>query len=231
MVSEQKIIVIKFFFQFVNNNLFLLLFSGNILRHEKLVYVTDLGMCRPVNDTGDTQYGVLPYVAPEILRREKYTPAADIYSLGMIMWELSSNQPPFADRAHDYSLARDICNGLRPPIIAGTPTGYVAAMLRCWDCNPDRRPTAAELLSVSFKWRFLPDGKQPFMGPKRGRRVRTATPVKSAIGLSKQVHPQAFYTSRLLHFPNLPVPRNLETVSLFDITTGEIRTMLRKQSK
>jgi len=204
--------------------------SGNILRHEKLVYVTDLGMCRPVNESEDAKrvYGVVPYVAPEVLRGDSYTQKADIYSLGMIMWEMSSNEPPFADRAHDYSLARDICNGLRPPIISGTPKGYVAAMLRCWDADPSKRPTVADLINVSYKWRYLSDGKAPFQGPKT-KRVKTGT-VKSVITNSSSVHPQAFYTSRLLHFPNLPEPKNSDTFTLFDSTTGELHTMVRKQN-
>jgi len=200
---------------------------GNILRHEKLVYVTDLGMCRPVSESADTDiYGVLPYVAPEVLRGAPYTEKADIYSLGMIMWELSSNQPPFADRAHDYSLAVDICNGLRPPIIAGTPKSYMAAMLRCWDSDPLRRPQASELLEATIKWRLLPDGTAPFQGPKR-RNVKTI-PVKSPT-TPTNVHPQAFYTSRLLHYPKLPEPRNSDTFMFFDPDTGETHRMLRKQ--
>ncbi|CAI2165404.1 16010_t:CDS:2 [Funneliformis geosporum] len=203
--------------------------SGNILRHEKLVYVTDLGMCRPENETDDSKkiYGVLPYVAPEVLRGTPYTQAADVYSLGMIMWEMSSNEPPFADRAHDYSLARDICNGLRPPIISGTPKCYVAAMLRCWDSDPKKRPTVDELIEISYKWRYLSDGKAPFQGPKT-KKVRTGT-IKSVITNPGAVHPQAFYTSRLLHYPNLPEPQNSDTFTLFDSTTGELHVMVRKQ--
>ncbi|CAG8484287.1 14158_t:CDS:2, partial [Cetraspora pellucida] len=202
--------------------------GGNILRHEKLVYITDLGMCRPVNESKDSKsYGVLPYVAPEVLRGDPYTEAADIYSLGMIMWEMSSNEPPFSDRAHDYKLAREICLGLRPPIISGTPKGYVAAMLRCWDCDQSKRPTIDELLNVSYKWRYLSDGKAPFQGPKT-KKVKTGS-VKSVLTNSNTVHPQAFYTSRLLHYPNLPEPRNSDHYTLFDSTTGEIHTIVRKQ--
>ncbi|POG66067.1 hypothetical protein GLOIN_2v1661135, partial [Rhizophagus irregularis DAOM 181602=DAOM 197198] len=35
-------------------------------------------------------YGVLPYMAPEILRKKPYSSASDIYSLSMIMWEFTS---------------------------------------------------------------------------------------------------------------------------------------------
>ncbi|CAG8463865.1 4259_t:CDS:2 [Acaulospora colombiana] len=204
--------------------------SGNILRHEKLVYVTDLGMCRPANESVDAKkvYGVLPYVAPEVLRGEPYTQAADIYSLGMIMWEMSSNEPPFADRAHNYLLARDICEGLRPPIISGTPKGYVAAMLRCWDADPHKRPSASELLNVSYKWRYLSDGNAPFQGPKTNKKVKTSPVVRSSP--TNAQHPQAFYTSRLLHYPNLPEPKNSDYYTLFDSSSGEIYTMVRKQS-
>ncbi len=41
-------------------------------------------------------YGVLPFVAPEILRGKPYTSASDIYSFSMIMWEFTSGIPPFS---------------------------------------------------------------------------------------------------------------------------------------
>ncbi|CAG8618040.1 4586_t:CDS:2 [Dentiscutata erythropus] len=132
-------------------------------------------------------------------------------------------------RAHDYSLARDICLGLRPPIISGTPKGYVAAMLRCWDAEPSKRPTIEELLNASFKWRYLSDGNAPFQGPKT-KKVPTGNISRPTTTCSNASHPQAFYTSRLLHFPNLPEPKNLDYYTLFDSTTGEIHKIVRKNT-
>ncbi|KAF0332948.1 serine/threonine protein kinase, partial [Gigaspora margarita] len=36
----------------------------------------------------------------------------------------------------------DICNGIRPPIINGTPQSFIDLMMKCWDTDPSKRPTA-----------------------------------------------------------------------------------------
>ncbi|GBC30757.2 kinase-like domain-containing protein [Rhizophagus irregularis DAOM 181602=DAOM 197198] len=93
------------------------LHDGNILNHNNekdkddlenevdnnLVFISDLGLCQPVKSSlkKDNIYGVMPFMAPEILRGKPYTPASDIYSFSMIMWEFTSGVPPFNDRAHD----------------------------------------------------------------------------------------------------------------------------------
>ena len=64
------------------------LHDGNILvldDHDEL-FIIDLGLCKPINtlQNDDNVYGVLPYIAPEILRRGSYTAASDIYSFSMI---------------------------------------------------------------------------------------------------------------------------------------------------
>src|SRR3954452_10583728 len=60
--------------------------SGNILKgiEKTSCLITDLGLCKPVN-TRDKEdiYGVMPYIAPEILLQKSYTQKADIYSFGM----------------------------------------------------------------------------------------------------------------------------------------------------
>ena len=57
-------------------------------------------------------HGVLPYVAPEVLRRMPYTRAADVYSVGMIMYELWSGKLPFEGKDYDVPLAVNICSGM-----------------------------------------------------------------------------------------------------------------------
>src|SRR5437763_16485096 len=94
-------------------------------------------------------YGITPYIAPEILSGNKNTKESDVYSIGMLMWEIFSCCPPFDDKAHDFHLILDICKGLRPPILSNMPDEYVEMMKKCWDVDPSKRPTIEELQSFA----------------------------------------------------------------------------------
>src|SRR5204863_210149 len=106
------------------------------------------GLCGEVGNIEDETkvYGVMPYVASEVLKGKLYTQAADIYSFGMIMYFVATGKQPFANCAHDEFLALNICNGIRPEINEPeAPKCYIDLMKRCWDSNPDNRPDVIEL--------------------------------------------------------------------------------------
>lgn len=97
--------------------------SGNIIVGKDGSYgskdechITDLGLSKPVNETATdhTIYGLMPYVAPEVLKGKSYTQASDIYSLGIITYEILTGIPPYVEQAHDVNLALKICDGIRP---------------------------------------------------------------------------------------------------------------------
>ncbi|POG67069.1 kinase-like domain-containing protein, partial [Rhizophagus irregularis DAOM 181602=DAOM 197198] len=91
-------------------------------------------------------------MAPEILRNKPYTPASDIYSFSMIMWEFTSGIPPFNYEAHDHHLILSICEEKRPEIIKNTPKCYIDLMKKCWDSNPSNRPTIRMLENIISEW-------------------------------------------------------------------------------
>ena len=95
------------------------LHSGNILNfNDSNCFITDLGLCKPVDDQDEKKiHGVLPYVAPEVLRGKTYTKSADIYSFGILAYEMLSGLPPYYNLPHDEFLALKICQGLRPKFI------------------------------------------------------------------------------------------------------------------
>ena len=115
------------------------LHSGNILVAGGCCYITDLGLCGPVDDKSSNKiYGITSYIAPEILRKKsKNTKESDVYSIGMLMWEIFSGCPPFDDKAH-----------LRPPILSNMPEDYVEMMQKCWDVNPSKRENFLILLMI-----------------------------------------------------------------------------------
>ena len=77
--------------------------------------IADLGLCRPANEEDQGKiYGVLPYVAPEVVREEKYTQATDVYSFGIVAYELFAQAYPYHDQKN-LSIER-ILRGLRPNI-------------------------------------------------------------------------------------------------------------------
>jgi serine/threonine protein kinase len=71
--------------------------DGDILCVKSEVMISDFGLCKPNMEAVDPKdvRGVIPYMAPEVIRCEPYTKAADIYSFGIIMWEMTSGVPAF----------------------------------------------------------------------------------------------------------------------------------------
>ncbi|RIA89741.1 kinase-like domain-containing protein, partial [Glomus cerebriforme] len=128
------------------------LHGGNILVENEMdsvdARIADTGLHGPVDDkqaSSQQIYGVIPFVAPEIFNEYLTTKASDIYSFGMIMWMLSAGVRPYYDKPHDNQLIQEICSGLRPSVVSGTPPVYSSLMLQCLDANPSNRPTASQI--------------------------------------------------------------------------------------
>ncbi|RGB31942.1 kinase-like domain-containing protein [Rhizophagus diaphanus] len=129
--------------------------SGNILlQSHRYAYISDFGLSRPAHKSDSNEvYGVLPYIAPEVLRGKPYTKASDIYSFGIIMWEMTSGIPAFNNVPHDFNLSIGICKGNRPEIIDDIEPEYVELMEKCWDSEPNKRPSAEDLIECFKKMR------------------------------------------------------------------------------
>ncbi|RHZ60199.1 hypothetical protein Glove_357g19 [Diversispora epigaea] len=120
----------------------------------KFIRLGDLGLCRLANENSSSRaYGVLPYIAPEVLNKYQYTQTSDIYSVGIIMWVILTGKIPFANRAHNKELAIDIFNGLQPKINENTPPQcYIELMEKCWHKDPSERPSAEMIYIRLENW-------------------------------------------------------------------------------
>ena len=84
------------------------------------------------------------YLAPEVIRGEPPSKAADVFSFGIILWQLCTTQVPYADvQMEDLvaELRRDVS---RPPL-DGVDKGLEQLIQSCWDSNPALRPSFQEV--------------------------------------------------------------------------------------
>ncbi|RGB22418.1 kinase-like domain-containing protein [Rhizophagus diaphanus] len=99
------------------------LHSKNVVIHETNAKITDFDL-------------KFPYAEP-----------SDIYSFGVLMWEISSGYPPFKDNDNKIALAVSISNGVREVTIPDTPKEYENLYKNCWNQEPEQRPTINEILN------------------------------------------------------------------------------------
>ncbi|RHZ82341.1 hypothetical protein Glove_109g203 [Diversispora epigaea] len=214
---------------------------GNILssNFKNKIRISDFGLSKLIVKNANRPekkniFGVLPYIAPEVLSGEEYTKAADVYSFGIIAYEIVTGFPPYPDvpHEHDNDLALQICNGLRPKIPFHTPKLITRTIMRCWDARDTHRPTFKEVNKKLWKyWKdysdYLKEGKNKdseiviqikiaeefsanqnhgfiFHWRKESTNITTTTPTPL------NYRPQTIYTSRLLNYSNLPKPKNEE---------------------
>jgi serine/threonine protein kinase len=195
--------------------------DGNILNHndgnnKNKMYISDLGLCRPIKSflKKDDIYGVTSFMAPEVLRGKSYTPASDMYSFSMIMWEFTSGIPPFNNRAHDLQLSLSICKGERPEIVENTPQCYVDLMKKCWNEDPLKRPSASEVKYIIKKWILHFDYNGEISEELKCNIMEFINAPIGYSNLATESHPQACYTSLLLDFTSKKLNEILESECL-----------------
>ncbi|GBB91422.1 hypothetical protein RclHR1_01870017 [Rhizophagus clarus] len=204
--------------------------DGNILNHEEKnsekIFISDLGLCQPVKSFLKKHdiCGVIPFMAPEVLRGNPNTLASDIYSFSMIMWEFTSGVPPFNNRAHDLQLSLNICKGERPEIIENTPQCYVDLMKKCWNEDPSKRPSASEVENIIRNWIYRPSRNEINEELKDNIMEFIKAPIFYN-KLADEQHPQACYTSRLHDFTSNELNEILESECLDDCLVNDIELL------
>lgn len=87
--------------------------------------------------------GTTAWCAPEVLvsgSKTRYTVKVDVYSFGLVLWELWEKKRPFEELTSRFDIMDAVRSGKRPEISANCPPSYRSLIQRCWQHEPSRRP-------------------------------------------------------------------------------------------
>ncbi|SPN79254.1 5'-nucleotidase/apyrase [Brazilian cedratvirus IHUMI] len=121
--------------------------SSNLLVDEYWnVKVADFGFATMIKEQATmTKCGTPAWSAPEILLNKKYNEKADVYSFGIVMWEVLTRSTPYPNK-NPFSLGVDVIKGERPSIPQDGDARFIEFMQRCWSEKAKERPSMEKIV-------------------------------------------------------------------------------------
>jgi len=93
--------------------------------------------------------GTLPWMAPELLNgsSSKVSEKVDVFSFGIVMWELLTGDEPYADMHYGAIIGGIVSNTLRPPVPNWCDPSWRSLMEQCWSADPAARLSFTEIVN------------------------------------------------------------------------------------
>ncbi|CAH9098473.1 unnamed protein product [Cuscuta epithymum] len=125
--------------------------SANLLMNEHgVVKVGDFGVARVQTQTGvmTAETGTYRWMAPEVIEHKPYNHKADVFSFGVVLWELLTGEIPYAFLTPLQAAVGVVQQGLRPTIPKDTHPKLTELLEKCWQQDPNKRPEFPEILEI-----------------------------------------------------------------------------------
>uniref|UniRef100_A0A8C8E3I0 Mitogen-activated protein kinase kinase kinase n=1 Tax=Oryzias sinensis TaxID=183150 RepID=A0A8C8E3I0_9TELE len=119
-----------------------------LITHDDLVKISDFGTSKELSDksTKMSFAGTVAWMAPEVIRNEPVSEKVDIWSFGVVLWEMLTGEIPYKDVDSSAIIWGVGNNSLQLPIPESCPDGFKILLRQCWNCKPRNRPSFRQIL-------------------------------------------------------------------------------------
>lgn len=121
------------------------------LDYNKMPKITGFNISKEIKDGKPTKSkkikGTPAYLAPEVFLKHEYSKASDVYSFGLLLYEILTDKMPFDVNSNAIDIKRFIADqNKRPKFNKAIPKSYRHLIEKCWSQNPEERPTFDEIV-------------------------------------------------------------------------------------
>ncbi|MBN3306283.1 M3K12 kinase, partial [Amia calva] len=119
-----------------------------LITYDDLVKISDFGTSKELSDksTKMSFAGTVAWMAPEVIRNEPVSEKVDIWSFGVVLWEMLTGEIPYKDVDSSAIIWGVGNNSLQLPVPESCPDGFKILLRQCWNCKPRNRPSFRQIL-------------------------------------------------------------------------------------
>ncbi|XP_026007735.1 mitogen-activated protein kinase kinase kinase 7-like isoform X1 [Astatotilapia calliptera] len=149
----------------------LLVARGTVLK------ICDFGTACDIQTYMTNNKGSAAWMAPEVFEGSNYSEKCDVFSWGIILWEVITRKKPFDEIGGSaFCIMWAVHRGTRPPLIKDLPEPIETLMTRCWDKEPSQRPSMNEVKNtMNHLMKYFPGSDEPLDLPHQSSASRSGS--------------------------------------------------------